>query len=121
MSKKDTPVQLEEFVRTAIVQIMRAVDGASGEIKPLGGEINPRPYGEDKDLAAAGVSRAVGGGALTFIEFDVAVTATRSGDRNSGIGVVFAGINAGIGEKNTRGDQTVSRITFKVPVRLPRK
>lgn len=121
MTTDTNPVQLEDFVRNAIVQIIRAVDAASTDVKSLGGEINPRPQGEDRDLAAAGVSRAVGGGALTFIDFDVAVTATRSGDRNSGIGVVFAGINAGIGEKNTRGDQTVSRISFKVPVRLPRR
>jgi hypothetical protein len=121
MSKNNIPVQLEDFVHTAIVQIMRAVDGASTEVKTFGGEINPRPSGEDRDLAAARISRAVGGGSLTFIDFDIAVTATRGGGRDSGIGVLFAGIKAGISEKNSHAHETVSRISFKVPVRFPRK
>ncbi len=120
MPKEDL-VQLEEFVRTAIVQIMRAVDSAGVEVKSLGGEISPRPYGENKELAVAGIARAVGGGAMSFIDFDVAVTATRGGDRDAGIGVVFAGVKAGIGEKNSKSHQTVSRISFKIPVRFPRK
>jgi len=70
------PVPLEEFVKSAITQIMRAVSDSRDEVKKLGGELNPRPHGEDKDLATSGVTRASGRGVLSYIEFDVAVTAS---------------------------------------------
>jgi len=116
----ETPtVPLENFIQSAIIQIVRAVSNVRNEVKPLGAKINPHPYGEDRDLAAAGVSRAVGGGSLTYIEFDIAVTATKGQGRESGIGVMFAALGAGAKDKRERSDQTVSRISFKVPVRFP--
>lgn len=115
----EAPVQLEEFISNAVVQIMRALSKASPEVNALGGELNPRPSGNDKDLVQAGITRAVGGGALSFIEFDVAVTATKGSGRESGVGVVFAAIGAGTKEKNNADSETVSRISFRLPVRFP--
>lgn len=113
------PVPLEEFVSNSITQIMRAISNASPEVHSLGGDLNPRPYGEGKELAQAGVARAVGGGSLSSIEFDIAVTATRESGRESGVGVVFAAIGAGMKEKSRVDSQTVSRISFRLPVRFP--
>jgi hypothetical protein len=115
----EDPVQLEEFVSTAITQIVRAIAKTGPEVRSLGGDLNPRPYGEGKELAQAGIARAVGGGSMSYIEFDVAVTATKGSGKESGVGVVFAAIGAGMKEKNTSDSQTVSRISFRLPVRFP--
>lgn len=121
MNRMETnPVPLDEFVRSAITQIMRAVSSSRSDVKKLGGELNPRPRGEDKDLAASGVTRARGRGSLSYIEFDVAVTATGGQSRESGIGVgVLAGLKAGIKQKSESNNQTVSRISFRLPVCFP--
>jgi len=118
---KTNPVQLEEFVQNAIEQIMRAVAKAGKEVRAIDGEINPRPQGEGKELVQAGIVRAFGGGggSLSFIEFDIAVTATKEEGRESGVGVLFAAIGAGMKEKRQAGDETVSRISFKIPVMFP--
>ncbi|HZF01626.1 MAG TPA: hypothetical protein VE344_06995 [Methylomirabilota bacterium] len=116
---ENNPVPLEEFIQGAITQIIRAISKSREEVKNLGGEINPRPYGENKELAAAGIARAVGGGSMSYIEFDIAVTATRGQSRESGIGVLLAAVGAGVKEKNERGNETVSRISFRVPVNFP--
>jgi hypothetical protein len=115
----ESPVQLEEFVSNAVTQIMRALAKAGPEVRALKGELNPRPYGGGSELAQAGVTRAVGGGALSYIDFDIAVTATKGSGRESGVGVVFAAIGAGVKEKNASDRQTVSRISFRLPVRFP--
>jgi hypothetical protein len=113
-------IQLQEFVQSALVQIMRAVSDAGPEIEKLGGKINPAPYGEGKELAQAGVARVTGGGSMGFVEFDIAVTATKGQERESKVGVLFAAVGAGMKEKNDLGNQTVSRISFRLPVKFPR-
>jgi hypothetical protein len=50
-----TPIPLEEFVQSAILQIMRAVNNSREEVKKIGGEINPTPDGENKELLTAGM------------------------------------------------------------------
>jgi hypothetical protein len=121
MNTESTLIPLEEFVKSALTDIARGVQGAADPVNALGGEVNPAPYGENRDLATSGVCRAVGGDVMTFVSFDVAVTAVRAGDRDSGIRVAFAGIEAGIGENNKKSFESASRISFKIPIRLPRK
>jgi hypothetical protein len=115
----ESPIQLEDFVSNAILQIARAISKTSPEVHSLGGELNPRPFGEGKELAQVGIARAVGGGCLSFIEFDIAVTATKGKGRKSGVGVVLAAFGAGMEEKVRSDSQTVSRISFRLPIRFP--
>jgi hypothetical protein len=114
----NNPIPLEEFVQSAVIQIMRAVKNSREEVKKLGGEINPHPDGDNKELIAAGMVRARGGGLMSYIEFDIAVTATKGQTRKSGVGVLFVSVGAGIEEKNDKNSETVSRISFRVPVRF---
>jgi len=118
MTNQDV-VELEDFVREAILQVARAVHGAAGEVKKMGGAINPRPYGENKDIAGVNVIRTRGNHMISFLEFDVAVTAIRKQGVKSGIGVVFAAINAGLSGDREKEDNTVSRVSFRVPIVLP--
>ena len=114
------PIPLEEFVQSAITQIMRAVSASRDEVRKVGGELNPRPRGEDKDLAASGVTRARGRGSLSYIEFDIAVTAAKGQSRDSGVGVkVLSALSADFKKKTENNNQTVSRISFRLPVCFP--
>lgn len=113
-------IELKDFVQSALIQIMQAISSAGPEIEALGGKINPAPAGEGRELAQAGVSRVVGGGSMGFVDFDIAVTATKGQERESKVGVLFASIGAGVKELNDRTNQTVSRISFRIPVKFPR-
>jgi hypothetical protein len=102
------PVQFEEFVSNAIPQIMRAISKASPEVHSLGGDLNPRPLGEGNELAQAGVARAVGGGLFVLYRVRHRCEATKGSGGESGVGVIFAAIGAGMKEKNNFDSQTVS-------------
>jgi len=115
----EPPVLLEEFIEGSILQIMRAISRAAPEVAKLGGALNPRPYGEGTELAQAGVVRRKGGGSLTYIDFDVAVTTSKEAGKKGGLAVVFPVISGG-GTGHTVGkNEAVSRISFRVPVGLP--
>jgi hypothetical protein len=112
-------MSLDEFVKRTIVEIVKGVADASKDLKDHGAVTNPPPTGEDSDLAQAGVVRVRGGGAITFIDFDVEVSASSGQDRSSGISVIFAGIGAGFKEENRGGSTVSNRVRFRVPVKLP--
>jgi hypothetical protein len=112
-------MSLDEFIRKTIVEITKGVADASKEIQALGGETNPRPYGEGAELAQAGVVRARGSGSITYIDFDVEVTASSGQKRAAGIKVLFAGIGPRLEEENQRGAQRCNRVQFRVPITLP--
>lgn len=110
--------ELKDFVKEAIVQICSAIKEASEEIKPLGATINPTPHGEDKALAQAQYIRC-SGGLMSFVEFDVAVTATHQEGKKAGIGVLFATIGGSMQEDRQKKGETISRLSFKVPISFP--
>ncbi len=108
-------IQLEQFVESALIQIIKAVSKVNPQIKELGGYLNPklRDGLHDTDI------RTIHNRHLTIVEFDVAVTATTSGESQYGIGVITAFLGAGAKEKKQAVDSTVSRIRFDIPILLP--
>lgn len=112
--------ELKDFVKEAIVQICTAIKEAGEEIKPLGARMNPTPYGEGRELAQAQYIRcAAGNGLMSFVDFDVAVTAINHEGKKAGIGVLFATIGGNMQEDRHKKAETISRLSFKVPISFP--
>src|SRR5262249_33685975 len=93
-------MEVDEFVRQTLEQIIRGVKGAHAQATGLGARV-----GSD--------------GKTTLVEFDLAVTVNESGEASAGVGIIVLGV--GIGAKGKRGSETsiVSRMKFSVPVMLP--
>jgi len=108
---------LDEFIRDALVDIVFGVQQAKLEVKDLAAIAPGRINNEDVQET-------------TNVEFDVAVTASQnraeSGSLSWGTGgrisVVAATISGGIAGKREQSadfrNESVSRIQFKVPIRL---
>jgi len=105
-------MELEEFVQTTLVQIMRGIMSAQKEwdSKSSGyGVISPAWDGPD-DF----VNRTQG------VNFDVAVTAAKKSERGGGGGIkVIAAFEASGKISNSAENSTVSRISFSVPILPP--
>lgn len=113
-------MDLKEFIKTALVDIVSAVRETQEEVKeyatiaPLMTSSKDTPTIQMKD----GVAH------ISNIDFDVAVITETKENTENGInaGIKVAGIfNAGGGFNNNATDisQNVSRIRFSIPVLLP--
>jgi hypothetical protein len=97
-------MELREFVKQSLVDIVAGVSESMNDISQLGGKVN-RSFNERE--------------ATQDIIFDVAVTASESmtGTGTGGIKVMGMGIE---GELSADGKQSItSRLQFKVPVTFP--
>ncbi|MCK5932975.1 MAG: hypothetical protein KAG89_12475 [Fulvimarina manganoxydans] len=114
-------MDLKEFIVSAITEIAEAVEEADSQIKSKGGLVNPGTHRQP----VAGQTRPLPENEQTFVaprttlNFDVAVTADSSGQKDKGakakIWVVEASIDSKVHEQN----KSVSRLTFSIDVVLP--
>jgi hypothetical protein len=111
--------ELKDFVKEAIVQICAAIKEAGEDVQPLGAKVNPTPYGEGTELSQAQFIRCAGNALMSFLDFDVAVTATHQEGKKAGIGVLFASIGGSVQEDRKKTAETVSRLSFKIPISYP--
>jgi len=109
-------MELREFVKESLVQVVRGISDAQETVADSGAEIAPassRIYGNRKDLAYSDA------GVIENVSFDVAVTVSSDAATKGGVGIFVAPIALGTRGESKRQDTTVSRIQFSVPVVLP--
>lgn len=108
-------MELRNFVSETLTQIVGGVDDA----RKKSGARMIAPTMEDKD-GVDGVGRdAQDGNALFLVDFDVAVTAEERKDQQVKAGISVVGFGGAGGDSGTsKRSENVSRIRFKVPVRL---
>ena len=111
-------MELREFVHASLVDIVTAVQDADGEIKNVGGMLNP---GRRSMTSGQSVSREVGLLPIQEVEFDVAVTASKSRGTEAKAGIEVVGISLGLGGKASAQSEavSVSRLKFSVPLVFP--
>lgn len=101
-------MQLDEFVKTTIMQVVKGVKDAQEEAAELGAVVNPRQdagYGNRRE---------------TNISFDVALTVTdTSADEVGGHLTVASILKFGAKAKESDSRQETSRIQFDVTMALP--
>jgi len=104
-------MELKEFVRESLLQIIGAVREAQAQCADA--EINPIVLDSH-----GGRRQSARGNDVQDVQFDVAVTATDAGEKKAGIGIVAAiGIGASLQSATT--NESVSRIKFAVTIALP--
>jgi hypothetical protein len=111
-------MELREFVRDTLVEIVKGVVEARPEIVALHGEVNPVGGNFDQP-SLAGRQWDFEHGAVEIVAFDVALTSSKTEGGKSGIGVFLGSIGIG-GQLSTQAsDSQLSRVKFSVPILLP--
>ena len=107
-------MELQEFIRSVLVQIVRGVEQAQAELRNSKAIINPLgikaeiALRENKDTPD-----------FTNVEFEVAVEVKNQGEQTGGVSIQVAVFKAGVSGKKTNVESHVSKLQFAVPVHLP--
>lgn len=101
-------MQLDEFVKVTLMQVVKGVNDAQQEAEKLGAVVNPRPkegWGDRRE---------------TSVSFDVALTVSDTSAGEVGGKLTVASMLS-LGGKTTETDlrQETSRIQFEVTLALP--
>ncbi|WP_019446049.1 hypothetical protein [Aeromonas sp. 159] len=101
-------MQLDEFVKTTLMQVVKGVKDAQEEAVGFGAVVNPRPNG------------GYGPARETQIDFDVALTVTGTSSGEVGGKIAVASF-LNLGGKATESDarQETSRVKFELTLALP--
>jgi hypothetical protein len=109
-------VQLKDFVRDSLVQIVEGVKEAGQVARKHGATINPADVQHRRDMF---VTKDIVERLIQRVEFDVAVVAQEGSAMEGKAGVLAAVVGAGFAAKTEEQAQNVSRIKFAVPLVLP--
>lgn len=93
-------MELREFIKCTLEDVANGVRDAHQAITTTGGFVG---YAKDQGVA-----------------FDVAVTATESGESGRKVGITVWGVGGGTDSKAQNVNTTVSRVKFTVPMYMPR-
>ncbi|MGH9437269.1 MAG: hypothetical protein ACRD22_05065 [Terriglobia bacterium] len=105
-------MELKDFIRATLEQIVEGADLANKRISELGGIVNPTGL----DLMRDGKSNMSSHAIPQDVLFDVGLTATDKSGSTEGIGVFLGSIS--LGKKNDSGVEqvAVTRVRFSVPL-----
>lgn len=110
-------MNLQEFVRTALTEIVAGVAEAKEECKKHGASVGSNAvYGHLKE---AQIVTDNDGKPVSRVEFDIALAEAKATDPKSGIGVFLGAV--GLGAQGTSPSESLSnsRIKFSVPIIFP--
>lgn len=108
-------MELKDFVKATLEQIVEGAASAQETIKERGGIVNPSSMSFQKDGSWNNYEHAM----PQEVVFDVGLTSTDSRGSSEGIGVFLGSIS--LGKKNDAGVENVavSKVKFSVPLVLP--
>jgi len=110
-------VNLQEFIKNALSQIVAGVADAQTEAKKHGATVgSDEVYG---NLGEAKVITDAQGRPISYIEFDVALAEANATDTKGGIGVFLGSVGLGSQGASHGESSTHSRIKFAVPIVFP--
>lgn len=108
-------MNLEDFIKTALTEIVTGVAVARTEIQKHGGNAGSIPAFGDVN----GVKIDRQGRQIHLVEFDIALADASGTDTKGGIGVFLGSVGLG-SQAASRGETaSTSRIKFSVPLVLP--
>lgn len=116
-------MNLQDFVKTTLVEIINGVKNAREELKDPSKEdslISPVMSGIDGDRQPKGKHYIIDMESLVhMVDFDVAVTTTETDSVEGKAGISVMGMGFGAQGGTSSQDTSVSRIRFEVPVVYP--
>jgi len=102
-------MSLSKFVESSLIEIVKGVNAASEEVNKLGGAVVVDSFAYTESHSQ-----------YQIVEFDVAVFAENSGENPEGFAVSILGNSfSKVGETEAYKEQNHTRLSFKVPIRLP--
>lgn len=107
-------MELQEFIRSVLVQIVRGVESAQSELKDSKATINP--LGIKAQIALEQNKEAP---EFNNVEFEVAVEVKSQGEQSGGVGIQVAIFKMGIEGKKLETESHVSKLRFAIPIHLP--
>ena len=110
-------MELQEFIKTALTEIVAGVADARSTVRERGGSVGSMMlygYVKENKILTDDNSRPV-----TTVEFDIALAEGNSKETKGGIGVYLGSIGLGSQGSSSGESSTQSRIRFTVPVILP--
>ena len=115
-------MELHDFVSKALVQIIRGVEQAQADLKDSSAQINPPLHNVFSNTQSGGANQglgwAKGGGLVSVVEFDVALTIHEGQGTKGGIGVVAGIFALGSQGASDSAQHAVTRVQFSVPIKL---
>lgn len=107
-------MELQEFIRAALVSIVRGEESAQAELKSSKATINPEGFRTQLALEQLKESPP-----FTNVEFEVAVEVKNSNERGGSTGIKVAVFSMGVDGKKNDSASHLSRLKFNMPVHLP--
>lgn len=114
-------MELDEFVKQALLKISKGVKNSQEEIRNLGGFASPAVFASSSAASKDSYFGSVSDGHnVLLVDFDVAVT-TSDAEESGGKGKISVVkiFSAEAGGKLSTQQEYTSRIHFKVPLALP--
>lgn len=109
-------MELKEFIKTAITDIVTAVSELQVELAENGAIVNPPlPH----PISNGSVNMGKGNEPIERLTFDVALTTTEASSADGGVKGGVAIFSAKVGAGLQSSSQNVSRLSFAIPVVLP--
>ena len=108
-------MDLSEFVKLTLCQIVDGVQAAQEATKSKGANINPKNLVYQRD----GQWNRDQGGAVTQVQFDVGLTASEGTGTAGGIGVFLGAVSLGSTGRSDRNSVAQTSVQFSVPIQLP--
>lgn len=103
---------LADFIKTVVVDIAKGASEAGAELQPLGGVVNPIPYGtSDIDSHTKRT--------ISKIDFEVNLEVRNTTETKAGIFVSMLSVGAGASGASGAAASTTHKISFSIPVVLP--
>lgn len=116
-------MELKDFVRDSILQIVAGMVEAQDAVGEYGASVNPPPAANPGPSAVKYVAAGPDGknvvSLVQELEFDVALTVRGSTKGGGEISVRVGLIGGEVGGNAEKGHEDISRLKFKVPVGFP--
>ena len=110
-------MDLQEFIRTALVDIAAGVAEARDAVAEHGGEVGAmKTYGR---VDLAGIVTDAKDRPIATVEFDIALAEAKGTDTKGAIGVFLGSVGLGSQGASHKDASSHSRIRFSVPMVLP--
>jgi hypothetical protein len=110
-------MDLQDFVKSALVDIVTGIQNAQGDPK-VGQFVAPARFNGVAFTEASGIA-CNNHTAMTAAQFDVSVTAETEVGGRAGAKIRVIAFEAGAGAEASHKAQQASRIKFSVPVMMP--
>jgi len=109
-------MDLKEFVKNTLVQIVEGSIEANRTLIDTGASINP--VGGYRGETSTG-SWSDKDGATQMVKFHVALTNSEKEGASAGIGVLLGGINFGARGSSEEAETSITTVNFEIPLLLP--